>query len=50
MVQLQFQLVIRIWPGNWPLTVILQQFDRVLLKVGILQRFATVVVFGLYRT
>jgi len=52
MVRREFQCLSRIWPffpNNWPLTVALHRLDHYLMKVPPLQRFASVVVFGLYR-
>ncbi len=51
-VRREFQLTSRLWPmfpNNWPLAVALHKLDHYLLKVPPLGRFATVVVFGLYR-
>ncbi len=51
-VRREFQCVSRLWPlvpNNWPLAVTLHWLDFFLLKVPPLRRFASVVVFGLYR-
>ena len=47
-----FQCVSRIWPmfpNNFALAKCLHRLDHYLMKVPALRRFATVVVFGLYR-
>ncbi|MEE9211394.1 MAG: methyltransferase domain-containing protein [Phycisphaeraceae bacterium] len=52
MVRREFQLTARLWPlfpNNWPLAVALHRLDAWLLKLPFMRRFATVVVFGLYR-
>jgi len=51
-VRREFQMLSRIWPffpNNWPLAVGLHRLDHYLLKIPMLRRFASVVVFGLYR-
>jgi len=51
-VRREFQCLSRIWPmfpNNWPLTVSLHWLDHYLMKIPVLRRFATVVVFALYR-
>lgn len=51
-VRREFQCLSRVWPlfpNNWPLAVTLHWLDFYLLKVPPLRRFASVVVFGLYR-
>jgi SAM-dependent methyltransferase len=51
-VRREFQLLRRVWPmfpNNWPLAWALHHIDHGLLKIPLLRRFATVVVFGLYR-
>ena len=52
MVRREFQLTSRLWPifpNNWPLALALHKLDAGLLKLPILRRFATVVVFGVYK-
>ncbi len=52
MVRREFQLTSRLWPifpNNWPLAVALHKLDSGLLKLPLLRRYATVVVFGLYK-
>ena len=52
MVRREFQCTSRIWPlfpNCWSLAVALHRLDHWLMKVPALRRFATVVVFGLYR-
>lgn len=52
MVRREFQLTSRLWPifpNNWPLAVALHKLDSGLLKLPFMRRFATVVVFGLYK-
>lgn len=52
MVSRPFQCVSRIWPmfpNNFALAKCLHRIDHYLMKAPCLQRFATVVVFGLYR-
>ena len=52
MVRREFQLTSRLWPifpNNWPLAVALHKLDSGLLKLPLMRRFATVVVFGLYK-
>lgn len=52
MVRREFQLTSRLWPifpNNWPLAVALHKLDRGLLRLPFMRRFATVVVFGLYK-
>ncbi len=52
MVCRDFQLTSRLWPifpNNWPLAVALHKLDSGLLKLPFMRRFATVVVFGLYK-
>lgn len=52
MVRREFQCLSRVWPffpNNWPLAVTLHWLDSYLLSVPALRRFASVVVFGLYR-
>ncbi len=52
LVRREFQLVSRVWPlfpDNWMLCLGLHKLDSWLLKLPILRRFATVVVFALYR-
>ena len=52
LVRREFQLTSRLWPifpNNWPLAVALHKLDAGLLKLPLLRRFATVVVFGLYK-
>ena len=52
LVRREFQMLSRVWPmfpDNWPLAVSLHRLDHWLLKVPALRRFASVVVFGLYR-
>ncbi len=51
-VRREFQVISRIWPffpNNWPLAVSLHWLDYHLLKLPFMRRFASVVVFGLYR-
>ena len=51
-VRREFQLTSRLWPmfpNNWALASTLHHMDHWLLKIPYLRRFATVVVFGLYR-
>ncbi len=51
-VRREFQCVSRLWPAfpnNLALARLLHQVDHVLMKVPALRRFATVMVFGLYR-
>jgi 2-polyprenyl-3-methyl-5-hydroxy-6-metoxy-1,4-benzoquinol methylase len=51
-VRREFQCISRIWPifsSSWPMVVGLHQLDYHLMKVQCLRRFASVVVFGLYR-
>ena len=48
----EFQLTSRLWPifpNNWPLALTLHKLDAGLLKLPLMRRFATVVVFGLYK-
>ncbi len=52
MVRREFQLTSRIWrmfPNNWPLTVVLHWIDRQALRLPFMRRFASVVVFAVYR-
>ncbi len=52
LVRREFQMlsrIWRIWPNNWPLTVALHWLDRQLLRLPPLRRFASVVVFAVYR-
>jgi len=52
MVRRDFQLTSRLWPifpNNWPLAVALHKLDSGLLKLPFMRRFATVVVFGVYK-
>jgi 2-polyprenyl-3-methyl-5-hydroxy-6-metoxy-1,4-benzoquinol methylase len=52
MARREFQLTSRLWPvfpSNWPLAVALHKLDAGLLKLPMMRRFATVVVFGLYK-
>ena len=52
LVRREFQLTSRLWPifpNNWPLALALHKLDSVLLKPRFMRRFATVVVFGLYK-
>ncbi len=47
-----FQLTSRLWPvfpNNWPLAVALHKLDAGLMKLPFMRRFATVVVFAVYR-
>ena len=51
LVRREFQLTSRIWPifpNNWPLCVGLHKLDAKLLKLPIMRRFASVVVFAVY--
>ena len=51
-VRREFQMVSRMWPmfpNNWTLASALHHLDGNLLKIPFLRRFATVVVFGVYR-
>ena len=51
-VRRDFQLTSRLWPifpNNWPLALTLHKLDAGLLKLPLMRRFATVVVFGLYK-
>jgi 2-polyprenyl-3-methyl-5-hydroxy-6-metoxy-1,4-benzoquinol methylase len=51
-VRREFQLTSRLWPmfpNCFALAKLLHGIDRVLLKAKFMRRFATVVVFGLYR-
>ncbi len=52
MVRREFQLLSRLWPmfpNSWALASALHHVDGLLMKLPFLRRFATVVVFGLYR-
>lgn len=52
LVRREFQLTSRIWPmfpNNWPLCVGLHRLDARLLKLPFMRRFASVVVFAVYR-
>lgn len=52
MARREFQLTSRLWPvfpNNWPLAVALHKLDAGLLRLPLMRRFATVVVFGLYK-
>ena len=52
LVRREFQLTSRLWPifpNNWPLALALHTLDAGLLKLPFMRRFATVVVFGVYR-
>jgi 2-polyprenyl-3-methyl-5-hydroxy-6-metoxy-1,4-benzoquinol methylase len=52
MVRREFQLTSRLWPifpDNWPLALALHKLDSGLLRLPLLGRFATVVVFGVYK-
>ncbi len=52
MVRREFQLTSRLWPifpNNWPLAVALHKLDSGLLRLPFMRRFATVVVFGVYK-
>ncbi len=52
MVRREFQLTSRLWPifpNNWPLALALHKLDAGLLKLPIMRRFATVVVFAVYK-
>lgn len=51
-VRREYQMLSRIWhffPNCWPLVSGLHHLDAMLLKLPFLRRFATVVVFALYR-
>lgn len=51
-VRREFQCLSRVWPffpNNWPLAVGLHWLDYQLMKIPALRRFASVVVFALYR-
>jgi len=51
-VRREFQLTSRLWPifpNNWPLALTLHKLDSYLLKAPFMRRFATVVVFALYK-
>ncbi len=52
MARREFQLTSRLWPifpNNWPLAVALHKLDSGLMRLPFMRRFATVVVFGLYK-
>jgi 2-polyprenyl-3-methyl-5-hydroxy-6-metoxy-1,4-benzoquinol methylase len=51
-VRREFQCVSRIWPffpNNWPLAVATHKLDHYLMKIPVLRRFASVVVFALHK-
>jgi 2-polyprenyl-3-methyl-5-hydroxy-6-metoxy-1,4-benzoquinol methylase len=48
----EFQLTSRLWPifpNNWPLALALHKLDAGLLRLPLTRRFATVVVFAVYK-